>query len=515
LFLYYLLFLINRKYFHILIIYMFFSLCYLDTRASELRLSTAIQQSLKQNPDIQIQNTQIAVAQGQYLQAAGQFDWVLSSGLLYDKKVTPQVNSADGLLINSGYQLGMSKQLHNGMSLNGSLDALASDGQLLQQNRLKFDLSLIVPLLHGRDATASSEDVAKLNIELSRYQLRDRIAQTLYNTLLAYWTYRSRVDLEKVAQSSEERSQSLLRSIQKLVDAGEKPRADLVLLQADHSDKISRRQAAALARIEARTVLGRLLGLDELAIRQLPEPSDTLPAQLTTLPLFSTAAISTAALQQRPDVRALAVQLDAARRQMQAVQERLKPQLDLQLGLGYAKASEGGSRYGFAAEAGQIQASPSVFARLNYQFPLQNNSASGAMQERSALLSQLLIRQKDLNIGVASGVESAWQALFNSSEQLKEAKQALAWYELAVSQEVVKQKNGISTLIDVINVETRFVSARVNYLQLQLAYASALAKLRFETGTLLPAASSNIHDDEVVSLDVSDMAGLGPLTSFH
>lgn len=512
---YYFLILINRKYFHILIIYLFFLLFYPDTKASEFRLSTAIEQSLKQNPDIQIQNSQLAVAQGQYLQAAGQFDWVLSSGLLYDKKVTPQINSADGLLINSGYQLGMSKQLHNGMSLNGSLDALASDGQLLQQNRLKFDLSLIVPLLHGRDATASSEDVAKLNIELSRYQLRDRIAQTLYNTLVAYWNYRSRVDLEKVAQSSEERSQGLLRSIQKLVDAGEKPRADLVLLQADHSDKINRRQAAALARIEARTALGRLLGLDEMAIRQLPEPFDALPALQTNLPAFYSESLTSAALQQRPDVRALSVQLEAARRQMLAVQERLKPQLDLQLGLGYAKASEGGSRYGFAAEPGQVQGSPSVFARLNYQFPLQNSSASGAMQERSAILSQLLIRQKDLTIGVASGVESAWQALSNSSEQLKVAKQALSWYELAVSQEVVKQKNGISTLIDVINVETRFVSARVNYLQLQLAYASALARLRFETGTLLPVAGSDQPDGEVVSLDVSDFTGLGPLSSFH
>ncbi|WP_197433078.1 TolC family protein [Janthinobacterium sp. B9-8] len=486
----------------------------MNASSAELHIFDVVYHALKKNTDIQIQEHYIAIAQGQHLQAVGQFDWVLSSLLNYDKKITPQFNNPDLGLINSGYQLGLSKPLRNGMILSSRVDAMANDEGMgrAQQNQLKLDISLLVPLLKGSgpEGIAAEEDVAKLNIELSRYQLRDRISQTLYNTILAYWNYRNRVELEKVAISSEERSQSLLLSIQKLVDAAEKPRADLVLLKADHGDKVARRQAAVLASTEARTVLGRLLGLDALGIRQLPEPSDALPAVLDIAYPLNVDAMSAAALLQRPDIQALAMQLEAAKRQMQAVQDRLKPQLNLTLGLGYAKASEGGGRYSFAAESGQFQATPSVFARLNFQFPMQNNAANGAVQEHSALMSQLVLRQRDLSIGIATGVETALQSLFNTAEQIKLAKEGLSLYELAVSQEVIKQKNGISTLIDVINTEARFVSARVNYLQLQLAYASALARLRFETGTFLPAAGGN----DMLSLDMNDLAGLGPLITF-
>jgi hypothetical protein len=82
-------------------------------------------------------------------------------------------------------------------------------------------------------------------------------------------------------------------------------------------------------------------------------------------------------------------------------------------------------------------------------------------------------------------------------------------YEQAVRQEITKQRNGISTLIDVINTEARYISARIGFLQAQLGYATAIARLRLETGTLVPVSDTS----DRFSLDPDDLGGFGPLAS--
>lgn len=105
----------------------------------------------------------------------------------------------------------------------------------------------------------------------------------------------------------------------------------------------------------------------------------------------------------------------------------------------------------------------------------------------------------------------ALENLARTGTQFSSAQAALGLYQEAVAQEIVKQRNGIATLIDVINVETRYVSAQINVLQLQLAYAQAVARLRYESGTLLPPPAPDGLPEQRLTLDPADLAGLGPL----
>lgn len=493
--------------------------------AQSLTLDNAVQLALGRNAGIQVQRTQVDAALGQQQQAAGQFDWALSAGVRYEKTITPLTdtgrvdgdygNATQTRLFSTGYQAGVSKQLRNGLVLGAGVDATGTQDATLapalpQQNLARLSVSLTIPLLQGRGrAVTAAEDAAALAAQARRWDLLDVAAHTLYDTLVAYWTYRARIELERVAVSSEARSTSLLASTQKLVDASEKPAADLVLLKADLADKVAVREAAALARIEARQALGRLLGLDAAAIAALPEPADVLPGAtaLPQPPLPDLATLRNEAVARRPDMRALALLLDAAQRNIEGARDLLKPRLDLNVGLAYAKASEGNGRYRLFGEPGRYQSAPSVFATVNFSFPVTNNAARGLVRERAAALSQVAIQQSDLATGVATGVELALRSLMSSAAQLDVGRSGLGLYEQAVRQEIVKQRNGIATLIDVINTETRFINARLNFLQAQLAYATAVARLRLETGTLVPVLDADDH----FSLDPADLAGFGPL----
>lgn len=478
-----------------------------------LRLADCVRSGLLQNPDIRVQSGAVEVAKAQQQQAHGQFDWVMSAELNRARRITPQVPTAtvaQTRVDSAGYQLGASRLWRNGWSVDGKFDLASSreDGAA-QQSLGKLDIVLNLPLLRGKgEAVTAEEAVAQLNLQRSQYELSARVSQSVYKIMLAYWDYRASSALVQVAQSSEERSRNLLQSNQKLVAADEKPRGDLILLQGDLADKAQALQAARLTLGESRKALGRLLGLDLAAMNALAEPVDAFPdvaGPIWQLPAQG-GALNAAALAGRIELQALALQLDVLRRQLASAANRMKPQLDVKLGVGYGKAYEGNARYPLIGAAGRLQNEPSLSASLSYRFPPENNQASGVAREYAAQLQQLEVQQQDLHNSVLAGVDSALQALLRNAEQIKLAQQGLYWYEQAVKQELIKQRNGVATLIDVVNVESRFVNARVNFLQLQLAYANALARLRYETGTLLQATNPGVAQLE-------ELVGLGSLAS--
>lgn len=485
----------------------------------ELHLADAVRMALAKNRDVLVQETYVDGYRGQYLQAAGQFDFVLSSGANYSQLISsPLAGANESKAFSTGYEVGGAKLLRNGATASVSLATLSNRGDqagALRGGEAKLGVTLVLPVLKGRGAreVAAVEDAAMLRVQASRHEFRTQISRVLYQTLVAYWTYRVRGALYQAAVSSEERSRNMLASNKKLVEASEKPRADLVLLQADLADKVVFRQASALALSDAKSALGRLLGLDAAETSALPAPADALPAvgALRVLSDSQLAGLRADAVARRTDLLALAKQIKAVERLTEAARHGLLPKLDLEVGVSYSKAIVGRENVAYQNDISRSLAGPSVIARLNYQFPLQNKSARGVLLERSAQLTELLVSQRDLESEVASGVDSALQSVLSSAEQLKVAQEALVLYEQGVNQEIIKQKNGIATLIDVINIEARFVNARVNFIQAQLAHATAIARLRLETDTLLPSPSDPDANIDRFALDINHLAGLGPL----
>lgn len=494
--------------------------------AADLQLAQALQIALEKNADIQVQAEQVSVAQAQRQQALGRFDLLLEAELSQSRNFTAQAPSQtsgrESRALEISYLLGAKQTFNNGMSLHSTLSAISNErttpaGQTSPaQNNLKLNLTLNVPLLKGagRDATGLELELSQLSLAASQQDLRFKTSQILLDTLSAYWDYLARVELEKLARATEARSRQLLESTQKLVEANERPRGDLVLLRADFVDKEAAHQVASQARVEARRALARVLGLELMQAEALALPADRFPEEASGIDAILPLATRLAELAQdtRADLRALQLQQERGQLQLKVAEKNRKPALDLQVGLSYGRASEGGSRYGFVTESGRGQSEPSVFATLNYQFPVANNQADGAWRERVASLTQAQIRYRQTSQTVHFGVLNAVQRLATSSLQLQAAKRSLALYELAVNQEIVKQKNGIATLIDVITVEGRFNSAQANVLQLQAEYAKALARLQHESGTILPANTPDLaNQTERISLDIAALTGLQPV----
>ncbi|MGM9516350.1 TolC family protein [Roseateles sp. DB2] len=492
--------------------------------ADELSLAQVLAQGMAGNVSIRLQRHELGAASARALQAQGQYDWTLSSGAQHDRSITPSPPSGtpdQSTRTVSTYRVGAERLLADGVRMEtglestGVLEAPADAPVRLHQTRLK--LQFVIPVLKGRKQAQAQDEAARLAWDEQRWRVRAAASDAVLAMTQRYWEYRAECALMAIAAQSLERSRNLLASNEKLVAADEKPAGDLVLLRADLTDKSNALEAAQLRMRDARRRLARSMGLDARAGDLLPMAADPFPAPSPTAGqlLEQSGALKQQALHTRPDLRANELQQLALRALLDAARDTERAQLDLKFGVSYGQASEGSRLLGLPPLSGRSQSGPSWFAGLNYQFAMENRQASGRLRELLATQEQLQLRALDSREAALSEVEAALQTLWRTGQQIRTASEGLGYYEKAVTQEMTKLRAGISTLMDVINLETRYVNAQVGITQLLLSHATALARLRHETGTVFQFPQDERIADELGSLDVQAFSTLDSLQSMQ
>lgn len=96
-----------------------------------------------------------------------------------------------------------------------------------------------------------------------------------------------------------------------------------------------------------------------------------------------------------------------------------------------------------------------------------------------------MISTRDIARNIGSNVSQSIAALRNKALELVKHGDAVNHYLLAVENEKQKNQLGTSTILNLINTDEYLTSALSNQLAAQAAFAKALVKLRYETGTLL------------------------------
>lgn len=464
----------------------------------------AVRYALARNPDVLLLEKQVEISRGAAQQASGQFDSTLRAGIAQSIDNTPlnrqnaEAWAAKGLGNQNradvtNYSVALDTPLRNGMVLSQSLAVTRNAGNLNDysgipvQNGSAVRFSVNLPLAKGRgEAATFTEKAAVLEWEASRLDLRHAIGQSVYVAASAYWAVLAARKTLEIAVEVEDGLARLVADTRRLIEADEIPAADIHLVRANLLEKNAARVAAEQALLDARQRLGQVLGLSFQDIYRL-EPADGFPelAPPADDPAIRRGALLGLAMQRRADLRAAHLRLDQARMLSAAAQDALKPQLDLNVGVGYNGLAEGGGAGALSDAVTRNLAGSSFSTRLSYQWPFDNNAARGRYLQQAAAYDQGLIRAQNVERAIGVGVESALAGLTRSAIQMQQAGETVALYQIAVDNEKTKHKLGNSTLIDVLNVNDRLLAARLARVGYLFNYFSAMARLRFETGTLL------------------------------
>jgi outer membrane protein TolC len=355
---------------------------------------------------------------------------------------------------------------------------------------------------------------AERELAASRLDLRQTTDDRLLEVATRYWEARAAALNLEILRASEESSRGLLETTRKLIEADVTPAAEVVQVEANVVAAETSRIGAERTLFEARQALGREIGLDPGRIAALPLPSDPFPVVPPSAvpPPAEGNRLVAAALERRADLQAARERVSAADILVGAAANATRPKLDLVLTPSYSGFVQGNAADSFFSPLYQNVPGASTAVSLALSWPTLNRVAEGeraqaqAIREQNAILVDLISRR------IGADVPTALEAVASSALQLDRATEAVRLFEQAVINEEKKLRAGTSTLLNVISQRDRLTAARQNQVSANLALAVALARLRFETGTLGEAVAdaSAIRPDRVTTLPLQDAGGTTP-----
>lgn len=502
-----------------------------------LDLLSAVAETLRRQPDILMAGESVGAAQGGLRAVRGRFDTQLQAALSQRGETTPiapsavqqtqlvsdQISAAkgqptrdvprSGTSYTTAYQVGVTQALRYGTVLQPSVQvsrvATSQTGltpvPTVGQARVAF--SVVQPLLRGRGretGAAALEAASELQLRAAELQLRHTAATAVAQVAASYWAFIAAYRTVRIFLDAEERAEVLLRDEESLVRAGEHSASELRKLQANLADARAARIQSERQVIEARNALGLAMGLGWSEIEQLPPPVDDFPsAPRDALPQAQElAALVRVSLGQRADYLAAEAAARQAGVQVRAARRDLDPQVDLQLDLGYNGLTEGGGVAPFFTPPFQGVGGVNFFASLSLQYPLQNNAARGNLQQQEALRRRAHIALRDSERRVGAGVALAVQVLRAELQRLQSAETAVSAYREAVTSEQRRRRAGLSTIFDVLLIQGRLTSAELVLLQMRTNVATAITRLRYESGSLITpyGAALSVAADQLTTL---------------
>lgn len=544
----------------------------IDGESAGLTLAKVVSEALRRDPQIRIQRDTLEIKRGAQLSAAGTFDWRLRSGLSKSKEYTPYsypVKILTGIAKTTGFStifdFGLSKLFRSGISLSPQIRLQRSDNGMDKYNpyntaRIQFNLA--VPLLKGRgeEAVAASERSAGFEYTAGGYQLIHTISQQLSSVVGAYWNYVAATSNLAISRESEARTMKMTNDTRTLIEMGERPAAEIKQLEAYLSDRTSERISMEQQLLEARhnlaLAIGRI-GLREIEL--LEGPADPFPVAMlsdlgaeaclsmgmfakgieilalaTDLPEFKFALTTfpdngwwglkmsdafmpgefwenllvDLAVSRRNDLIAQKERIKGASVSLTSARDALQPDLNLNLTVGYSGIEEGHSTQNFIDPLVEGIYGMNVSASLNYDLPVDHKYDRGVVVQAEANVRILKTQALDIERRIRSSVKIALSSLRTTMELLKRAQESISLYEEAVENEKKKVDLGMATILDVVNMEDRLTNARKVLVSYQGAFANALSRLRYVTGTMVTQTQDGLEVEGLTTIPDVEVRGL-------
>ncbi len=420
--------------------------------------------------------------------------------------------------------LQLTKLYRNGMSLAPFVDL--SGGGLSYQGKPKDEefggpgvkdsynarigFSVGIPLGRGRGLASAGavEQAAMLDVAASLDALTHAAAVSVLNTTLAYWSALAAQQVVEVHSRSTQLQSQLKELAEVLIQADELPRVELVRVQAREAEVQALLEGSRRAAHEARLALARTMGLEVLATTDAPTPEDDFPAVPARVELACANAsqLAAAALERRLDYRAAVHLQESGKVLWRAAAIDLAPRADLTYSTWYgALAEDSDVLEGLKGVASGRWAGPSARLGLTYEKPYENNAQKGKLEVAAAGFRQRAITTRDLERIIKASVVRELASLREAARQLARTEEAVALHRQAVENEMEKLRMGAATVIDTILTEQRYVDAQLSLIAARQQVAQILARLRYETGTLVTTDAGGAF----VSRD--DLGALPPL----
>lgn len=334
----------------------------------------------------------------------------------------------------------------------------------------------------GRDATDAFEMAGKIDYEASELSYKQEASVSVLNTVSAYWNLVGAQEVLRAAETSAGLQKRSLEITDALIQAEEVPRAERARALASRASGEALVATARRVVDEARVALAIAMGVAVDSGANAPYAADAFPdaVERDVLNALSPAPLSSLAFERRYDLKAAYKLVESGGVLVRKAETDLRPKLDVTgqiTAKGIAETSLSQMSSGWTA--------PSVQAGLVFEKPVGNNTALGLFAQSKAQLAQRTINVRDLQRNIQANVVQTLATLRDAADQVERSREAVQAYATTIESESERFRSGETSLLDSILTQDYQTSALVTYSQAKQIYATLLARLRYETGTLV------------------------------
>ena len=478
--------------------------------AGGLGIDTVVTTVLADSPEIAQSLLAVDAGAAERIAAAGPFDFRMRTSIVGGRdnlEVSGTLASTGSLTaVTSGV-----KRLRSGVVISTDLSLGRFGAQhSLPLNQADSSVSIRIPLAGGRDG-GSAAGVERSAQESYRAAVLERghvSARAVLHAITAYWRYVAAQQRLETRRASAVRADALVEATEALIRADERPASDRDVIASNLANKRTAVLASQQAVLDARYALGIALGLqaDEIenlgpAITEFP-----IPAVVGTGGSGdrSASALARTATTARRDLAAAHARRDGARFAWQGALRDLRPRWDIVASVGHTGISFGPELRTFLSPLVRSAAGLNTFLQIQYEPIVTNSSLRGIVLRTETAYRSATVRAEDLTRRIQANARAAAEALDNATHEVASADEAVRLSERSVDTEQAKFGLGLATLFDAILSTDTLTDSQLRRTDARYRYAVALARLRFETGTLLTIDAGR------VSVDVSRVTTLMP-----
>jgi outer membrane protein len=466
-----------------------------------LTLKQAIKMAVEKNLDVKAELYNPASAEADIRKNKGIYDPLLNLLLNYQESTTQppsiflagtqlsrektlEVNPGINQLIPTGGTLGLS--LDNTWNRNNSS---LERGFLNDYWQSQLTLAFTQPLLQnfGRETTELNIEVAKYGKEGALDQFKTKLMDTVSQVRTQYYLlYSLRENLE-VKKTSLALAEKILNDTRAQVKAGVLPAMEI--LNAEFGVSTMQKNL-----IDAERTLKDQIDVLRLLL-QLPIGREIVPVDNPSREKYEVdeAATIRKAFADRPDLKQLQVTLKTNELQSRVARNQTLPNLSLSLSTALT-----GLATKFTKDMEKVGSAnyPIWSAGLQLSYPIGNRAAENDYIKSKLKVGQTQTQVKSLEDTIINDVRNAVRALQSSYKQLDVTARGSAYAEQRLQAYIKKNKVGLATSKDVLDVENDLVTAKGNQIQALADYNNAITALWKASGELLDREGIKVSEKE-------------------
>ncbi len=443
----------------------------------ELSLAEAVETALLKNLGLRLTQEDVTEAEGAAMAAEGTFDVQLSADVGAGRRSeTPVTQIEGGEEKTAAWNAGVQKRFTPGTEMelrwnNGNLD---TDSELYLFDPVynsEVTLELRQPLLRGLGTDVQMADLnsARTQVQAASFVVDGAAADLASEVKSAYWELVFAHQNLEVLELSLALARKLQEDTEVRIEAGKLAAIDLFQPQAEvaqrEQDLISGERQIGFAEDN----LKLLLNSEEWLIPFDPVDSPPIdPVRPEIMKIYDRA------INNRPDLQAAALQVEASQYQLKKADDNQKPSLDLLGTVGFGANAED---YTSALDNSISDSDTRWQIGLSISRPLDNSLAEGRYRQARASLNKSKFRVEQLKQDIRRTVRVTVRDVELALKAIEATRKTSVATRKRLEAEQVKFEAGRSTTLDVLIAQQDYSQALSTENRTKIVYAQSLAEL--------------------------------------